>query len=158
MPMKPKPKNKVMRAPASKRNAAAKRMGAEGPKGKPKRTISYPPPMKDKKAPKRETAAKRVVKASAGSAANLARSGEAQRREMARTRLVQQQGRMTAAERRKVTERQKRAGWTAYRKGMDQLDGRMTAAERKKVTERNKDIKLNKIHRATARINRRSSY
>ena len=131
MPMKPKPKSKskpkTMLAPASVRNRREVTMGAEGPKGKPKRVVSYPPPMKNKKAPKRETAAKRVVKASTGSAANLARSGEAQRREMARTRLVQQQG-------------------------------RMTAAERKKVTERNKDIKLNKIHRATARINRRSSY
>jgi hypothetical protein len=115
MPMKPKPKPKP-------KTIIGKRATV-----KPKRVVSYPPPMKDKKAPKRETAAKRVVKASAGSAANLARSGEAQRREMARTRLVQQQG-------------------------------RMTAAERRKVTERNKDIKLNKIQRATARINRRSSY
>jgi hypothetical protein len=131
MAMKPKSKKKsvvkMSRVPAAKRNAGAKRMGAEGPKGKPKRTISYPPPMKEKKAPMRETAAKKVVKASEGSAANLARSGEMQRREMARTRLVQQQG-------------------------------RMTAAERRKVTERNKDIKLKKIQRATARINRRSAY
>jgi hypothetical protein len=131
MPNKPKPKKKVpmaMPMPASKRaRVRAERMGVEGPKGKPKKTISYPPPSKPKSAPRRETAAKKVVKASEGSAANLARSGEMQRREMARTRLVQQQG-------------------------------RMTAAERRKVTERNKDIKLKKIQRATARINRRSAY
>ena len=91
MPMKSKPK----------------KMGAESAKGKSKRTVSYPPPSKPKSAPRRETAAKKVVKASKGSAANLAKAGESQRREMARTRLVQQQGRLTAAERKKITDRDK---------------------------------------------------
>lgn len=140
MPNKPKPNKKVgtgmpnkkvrigmPMSAAGRARIKAKRLGVEGPKGKPKKTISYPPPSKPKSAPKRETAAKKVVKASQGSAANLAKAGESQRREMARTRLVQQ-------------------------------EGRLTAAERKKITDRNKDIKLNKIHRATARINRRSSY
>jgi hypothetical protein len=127
MPYKPNPKPKLILGKRATVKPKPKTIIGKRATVKPKRVVSYPPPMKDKKAPKRETAAKRVVKASTGSAANLARSGEAQRREMARTRLVQQQG-------------------------------RMTAAERRKVTERNKDIKLNKIHRATARINRRSSY
>jgi hypothetical protein len=111
MPNKPKPNKKVpmvMPMPANVRaRVRAKRMGVEGPKGKPKKTISYPPPSKPKSAPRRETAAKKVVKASEGSAANLAKAGESQRREMARTRLVQQQGRLTAAERKKITDRDK---------------------------------------------------
>jgi hypothetical protein len=111
MPNKPKPNKKVpmaMPMSASKRaRVKAERMGVEGPKGKPKKTISYPPPSKPKSAPRRETAAKKVVKASEGSAANLAKAGESQRREMARTRLVQQQGRLTAAERKKITDRDK---------------------------------------------------
>ena len=88
-------------------------------KPKPKKIVSYPPTSKQKKAPMRETVAKRVVKASKGSAANLAKTGESQRREMARTRLVQQQGRMTAAERKKVTDR-------AKQKRLDQM-GRVTS-------------------------------
>lgn len=83
---------------------AKARMASEGPKrsrAKNPKVVSYPPPMKPKrKAPMRETAAKPVKKASEGSRANLARAGELQRREMARTRL-QKPDRMAAAAARK---------------------------------------------------------
>jgi hypothetical protein len=54
-----------------------------------------------------ERAAKKVKKASASSRSELMKAAGMQRREMARTRLVQQEGRMTAAERKKVTDRAK---------------------------------------------------
>jgi hypothetical protein len=54
-----------------------------------------------------ERAAKKVKKASASSKPDLMKAAGMQRREMARTRLVQQQGRLTAAERKKITDRDK---------------------------------------------------
>lgn len=51
--------------------------------------------------------AKPIKKASQSGKAAVAKAGELQRREMARTRLKQQQGRMTAAQRQTVTQRDK---------------------------------------------------
>ena len=61
------------------------------------------------KSPDAKLSLKPVKKASAGSNKAVAKAGEAQRREMARTRLKQQQGRLTAQERAKVTTRDKNA-------------------------------------------------
>lgn len=74
------------------------------------------PDMKKKPAKPKGLMATPMKKASAGTKKAVAKAGEMQRREMSRTRLKQQTGRMTAEERRKVTDRDKAAAIEARAK------------------------------------------